>query len=93
MNDFEVMADNIGKYVMEKYVKPYLALSVSYYRATVVQGAAGGKITVCRPADNPVALPYVTSAAGLQAGDQCVVLQLGSSSNCIVLGDGMLSNL
>lgn len=93
MNDFEVLADNIGKYVMEKYVKPYLSLSVSYYRAQVVQAAADGKITVCRPADNPVALPYVTSAAGLTVGQQCVVLQLGSPSNCIVLGDGMLSNL
>lgn len=93
MEKFESLADRVGKYVIEKYVKPREALSVRYFRASVTAPAAGGKITVRRPFDTPMAIPYVSSAAGLAAGDQCVVLVLGSMSNCIVLGDGFLSNL
>ena len=93
MDNFEILADNIGKYVMEKYVKPYLALNVSFFRAKVTGAASGGKITIQRPFDDPIALPYVGSAAGLTVGSQCVVLVLGSMSNAIILGDGKLSNL
>lgn len=93
METFESLADRIGKYVIEKYVKPREALTVRYFRATVTAPAADGKITVQRPFDTPMALPYVSSAAELAEGEQCVVLVLGSMSNCIVLGDGTLSNL
>lgn len=47
-----------------------------------------------KPFDNTtMQLPYVSSAASLAVGAQCVVLQLGSASNCIVAGNGMLSGL
>lgn len=88
------LADEIGRYVVQEYVEPRLARAVSYYRAQVVAGAANGKITVKRPFDDTaVALPYVSSAAGLASGSQCTVLVLGGASNAIVLGDGMLTNL
>ena len=93
MDKFRTFADRIGQYVMEKFVKPNAAQYVSYYRATVTQAASSGKITVQKPFDNPVALPYVGSAAGLTVGSQCVVLVFGSESNACVLGDGTLSNL
>ena len=40
-----------------------------------------------------LALPYVSSAEGLEVGRQVTVLVLGSQSNAIVLGNGTLSNL
>lgn len=88
------LADEIGKYILREYVEPRLTRSVSFYRARVVSGASGGKITVQEPFnETAVALPYVSSAAGLTAGSQCTVLVLGGASNAIVLGDGMLTNL
>ena len=93
MEKFQELADSIGRYVMERFVKPYLSTGVRYYRAAVTVAATNGKITVQRPFDDPVALPYVGSAAGLTVGSQCVVLVLGDASNSIVLGDGNLSNL
>lgn len=93
MEKIQIFADKIGQYIMEKYIKPYLAGYVRFYRATVTAAAADGKITVQRPYDNPIALPYVGSAAGLAVGQQCVVLQFGSASNGVILGDGQLTNL
>ena len=93
MPEFEEIADNIGKYVMEKYVKPYLALNVSYFRATVTAAASGGKITVQRPFDAPISVNCVPSAAGLAVGSQCVVLVFGDISNAFAIGDTSLSNL
>lgn len=87
-------ADNLADYIWKKHISPKLARSVEFYRATVKGAADGGKIRVQRPFDNQiVALPYVGSAAGLNSGQQCVVLVLGSQSNSIVIGDGTLSNL
>ena len=90
----KTIADNIGKYVLENYVKPYNKSAVRFYRAEVVTAASGGKIGVKRPFDTTTLnLPYVTSAAGLAVGDQCVVLVFGSPVNSYVIGDGSLSNL
>lgn len=92
--EIRAFADEIGKYILREYVEPRLARSVSFYRAQVVSGASGGKITVRQPFDETaVALPYVSSAENLAAGSQCTVLVLGGASNAIVLGDGMLTNL
>ena len=88
------IADNIGGYVLETYVKPYEKNAVRFYRAEVAAAASGGKIGVKRPFDATVLyLPYVTSAAGLAVGDQCVVLVFGSPVNACIVGDGSLSNL
>ena len=90
----KTIADNIGKYILENYVKPYTKSTVRFYRAEVATAASGGKIGVKRPFDTTVQnLPYVTSAAGLAVGDQCVVFMLGSPVNSFVIGDGKLSNL
>ena len=87
-------ADRIGRYVTERFVKPKLANTVSYYKAEVVAAASGGKITVRKPFDaTSFALPYVGSAAGLAVGDTCIVFCLGSASNGIVMGNGGLTNL
>jgi hypothetical protein len=49
---------------------------------------------VQRPFDSTIYdLPYVNSASGLAAGDNCMVFVFGSMSNAIVVGDGRLSNL
>lgn len=93
MDKFHELADSIGKYIMEKYVKPYLSNNVTFYRAAVTAAANDGVITVQRPFDDPVALPYVGSAAGLAVGQQCVVMVFGDASNAVVLGNGTLSNL
>lgn len=93
MDDMQEFADKIGKYIVEKYVTPLLTNKVNFYRATVTASASNGKITVQRPFDNPIALPYVGSAAGLSVGDQCVVLEFGSASNSIIIGNGLLTNL
>lgn len=93
MDGFNEIADSIGAYVVEKYVKPLLSNQVSFYRAKVTAAASDGKITVQRPFDNPVALPYVGSAAGLTVDEQCVVLVFGGSNNAIIIGDGVLSNI
>lgn len=91
--ELKSLGDSLGRYLMETFVAPRLSRTVSYYRAQVASPASGGKITVQKPFDTAIALPYVSSAAGLKAGDQCIVLVLGDASNAIVLGDGMLSNL
>lgn len=93
-SEMRSLAEEIGKHVMREYVEPRLARSVSFYRAQVVAGASDGRITVRQPFDETaVALPYVSSAAGLVAGSQCTVLELGGASNAIVVGDGLLTNL
>lgn len=93
-NGMKQFADNVGKYIYDKFVAPKMANKVSYYRAEVTATASGGKITIRKPFDSTsYALPYVSSAAGLAVGDQCIVIVLGSASNAIILGDGRLSNL
>lgn len=86
-------ANNMSKYAKKTQTDPNAALNLSFFRAAVV-GVSGSSLQVQRPMDSTVlTLPRVGSASGLTTGDQCIVLVLGSMSNAIVLGDGMLSNL
>ena len=94
--EFEVFASKIGEYIMQNYVLPWLRTHgvVQSYRAQVVSvDTDAGTMTVQRPFDNAVTLPYCPGAAGLTAGDQCTVLVLGDAINSIVISDGKLSTL
>lgn len=86
-------ADNLGRYISEKYVKPMLSRTLTFYRAKVTTAAANGIIGIKAPYSDEIFLPYVPGAAGLTVGTQCVVLEFGASSNAIILGDAKLSNL
>lgn len=87
-------ADNMAKYVKKTVVDPAMQGAVQFFRAQVVDAPSGGMIQVKKPFDSTIMnLPYVYSARNLAGGDECIVLVLGSYSNCIVLGDGMLSSL
>lgn len=94
--EFEVFAKKMGEYIMESYVLPWLRTHgvVQCYRATVVSvDSVAGTMTVQRPFDNAITIPYCPGAAGLTAGDQCTVLVLGDAINSIVISDGKLSTL
>ena len=86
-------ADNLGRYILEKHIRPMLARTVSFYRAKVTSAAANGKMGIKTPYSDEIFLPYVSSAARLTVGTQCVVLEFGSSSNAFILGDAKLTNL
>ena len=92
--EMKELTDNIGRYVMEKFLKPRMQSSVSYFIGKVTTAPNSGSVGVTRPFDaTQYILPYVPSASGLSVGDNCVVFVLGSMSNAIVMGDGRLSNL
>ena len=92
--EMKELADNIGRYVMEKFLRPRLANSVSYFIGKVKTAPSGGVVVVKRPFDSTdYTLPYVSSASGLSVGDNCMVFVFGSMSNAIVMGDGKVSNL
>ncbi len=92
-SDMKALADAIWVY-LEPKIRSLTQNSLSYFRAEVVAAPANGKITVRKPFDTTaMQLPYVSSAASLAAGEQCLVLQLGDASNCIVAGNGTLSGL
>lgn len=93
MQDILTLAESLWEYIEPKVDKK-ISRTVSYYRAEVTAAAANGKITVKKPFDDtPLALPYVSSAANLQVGQQATVLVLGTESNSFIIGDGKLSNL
>ena len=88
-NEMRNIADGIGKYIVEKHVKPLLASYISFFKAEVTANPSGGLISVQKPFDDTVLnLPYTAAAAGLTAGDQCTVFVLGSMTNAVVVGDG-----
>ncbi len=88
-SEMKNLADNLGKYIVEKYVKPMLGSYVSYFKAEVTAAPNGGTISVQKPFDATVfQLPYTAEAAGLTVGDQCTVIVLGSMTNAVVVGDG-----
>ena len=89
----EDMARELANYTWKAEIEPKLARYVSFFRAAVVSPPKDGAIIVQSPYAPPISVPYVGSAATLNAGDQCVVLVFGSMSNAICIGDGMLSNL
>lgn len=86
-------ANNLGEYIWAKCIKPRMENAVTFYRAKVTTAARSGKMGVTQPFSDEIQLPYVGSAANLTVGQQCVVVQFGSASNAVVLGDATLSNL
>lgn len=94
MPDFEIFARKICEYCMKNFVVPYLREHgvVQSYRAQVVSVDTAAKtMVVQRPFDNEITIPYGQSAAGLQAGDQCIVFSLGEELNSVVVSDGQLN--
>lgn len=92
--EFEVFAKNMGDYLMEKFVIPYLQEHgyIQSYRASVVSKNTTTKtMVVQRPFDNQITIPYGDSAASLDVGDDCTVFVLGESSNAKIVGDGNLN--
>lgn len=88
------LADNIGRYVAEKFLQPKMQNSVSFFMGQVCSAPSGGMMDVQKPFDTTIySLPFVPSAAGLSVGDKCTVLVFGSMTNAIILGDGALNNL
>lgn len=92
--EMKELADNLGRYITEKFLAPRMSRTVSFFIGKAVTPASGGSIQVQRPFDNTIYdLPYVNSASGLLAGENCMVFVFGSMSNAIVVGDGRISNL
>lgn len=95
-NAFQRFVKKICEYCMKNYVIPYLKEHgvVMSYRAQVGSvDSENGKMTVQKPFDEAVTLPYTASASALTEGKQCVVFMLGDSSNAVVVSDGKLSTL
>ena len=93
LGNMKVLADRIGKYILDKWVAPRIASHISFYKAEVVTAASGGKIVVQKPFDTATqALPFASWAGNLQAGDNCIVGVFGSAVNSFVLGGGSASD-
>ena len=89
LGNMKALADRIGKYVWEKWISPRVANHISFYKASVVTPASGGKIVVQKPFDTTTqSLPYASWAGNLQANDNCIVGVFGSTTNSFVLGGG-----
>ena len=94
--NFETFAKQLCEYAMKNYVIPYLQQHgyIMSYRAQVISSDSNTRTMVIqRPFDNQITLPYSDGAAGLTAGDQCIVFSLGQSLNSTVVSDGKLSTL
>lgn len=94
-NDQEMkqFADQLWEYFKPK-IESLTRSNVWYFRAQVSKAASNGKITVRRPFDEEISLPYVSSMAAASVGSQVTVFVLGSSlTNAVIIGDGTLSNL
>lgn len=91
--EMKKFADRLWEYFKPK-VEELTHSGVWFFRAQVTKAASNGKLTVKRPFDEAIALPYVSSISGASVGSQVTVLVFGSSlTNAIVVGDGTLSNL
>lgn len=87
--EMKQFADRLAAYIVKKYVQPKLDRCVSYFMAEVTQAPAGGVIKVQRPFDTAeMSLPYTAGAAGLQVGDKCTVIVMGTMQNAVVVADG-----
>ena len=92
-DQFETFAQKMCEYNAAKFTLPYMREhgAVQSYRAAVVsKDAATRTMVIQRPFDQQITLPYAPSADILQAGDECLVLVFGESSNAIVVSDGAL---
>ncbi len=86
-------ADRLWDYFKPK-IEELTRSNVWFFRAEVTKAAANGKITVQRPFDKEIALPYVSSMASAAVGSQVTVFVLGLNlTNAVIIGDGTLSNL
>lgn len=96
MNDTEqmqVLADQLFEYMKPK-IKKMMRSNVSFFRAQVVANPGNNTLEVQRAFDTTtMTLPCTTSISGAVAGDQVIVLVLGSLSNAVVISDGKMTTL
>lgn len=96
MNDTEnmkILADQLFLYMKPK-IEAMMQSSVSYFRAQVVSNPGSNTLEVQRAFDTTtMTLPCTTSISGAVAGDQVIVLVLGSLSNAVVISDGKMTTL
>ena len=86
-------ADKLWEYFKPK-IEELTRSNVWYFRAQVTKPALDGKITVQRPFDGEIALPYVSSMENAAIGAQVTVFVFGSSmTNAVICGNGSLSIL
>ena len=86
-------ADRLWEYFKPK-IEELTRSNVWYFRAQVTKPALDGKITVQRPFDGEIALPYVSSMEYAAIGTQVTVFVFGSSmTNAVICGNGSLSIL
>lgn len=86
-------ADRLWEYFKPK-IEELTRSNVWYFRAQVTKPALDGKITVQRPFDGEIALPYVSSMENAAIGTQVTVFVFGSSmTNAVICGNGSLSIL
>lgn len=86
-------ADRLWEYFKPK-IEELTRSNVWYFRAQVTKPALDGKITVQRPFDGEIALPYVSSMENAAKGTQVTVFVFGSSmTNAVICGNGSLSIL
>lgn len=86
-------ADRLWEYFKPK-IEELTRSNVWYFRAQVTKPAQDGKITVQRPFDGEIALPYVSSMENAAIGTQVTVFVFGSSmTNAVICGNGSLSIL
>ena len=92
---FETFAKKLCEFCMKNYVIPYLhnhGYIMSYRAKVVSKNTSNQTMQIQKPFDNTITLPYSDSASSLAAGNECVVLSLGDSSNSMVFSDGMLND-
>ena len=93
LGTMKAFADRVGRYILEKWVRPAIANHISFYKAEVVTPASGGRIVIQRPFDSATqSLPFASWAGNLQAGDSCIVAVFGSNTNSYVIGGGAASD-
>lgn len=86
-------ADRLWEYFKPK-IEELTRSNVWYFRAQVTKPALDGKITVQRPFDGEIAIPYVSSMENAAIGTQVTVFVFGSSmTNAVICGNGSLSIL
>ena len=86
-------ADRLWEYFKPK-IEELTRSNVWYFRAQVTKPALDGKITVQRPFDAEIALPYVSSMENAAIGTQVTVFVFGASmTNAVICGNGSLSIL
>ena len=93
---FETFAKKLCDFAMKRYVIPYLQDHgvIQSYRATVLaKDTINRTMTIKRPFDNPIVIPYSDGVGTLSAGDSCVVFVMGEASNSVVAADGKMSSM